>query len=322
MHELALPIPVTPYGDESGYGYLLRASTANGVSISAIRRLLGIGANERIKRDHAGQLSQLFGCDLAWLSQALPHGGARRQLSRIEWYGHSFRAPTALRLKAGRICTGCLKERDYLRSVWDLSLYSACARHRRPMSEACIGCGRSLQWSRPAGTWCVCGRFLGYGNEQAPIERPQLVAGLLLETSFSRRDCDDLLAEFGLFHWLQLSPSGWHDLLMAFGLIERPFSQPPKRAHLAVPSTEEATRIAQTAMSRLLSWCNGGALCQDVAPLISQSYLHGLILNSPLERDRQVGLRCHEMIFGSSETDELRMAHPELRQLTLFGFEL
>lgn len=148
------------------------------------------------------------------------------------------------------------------------------------------------------------------------------MAGLLLETSFSRRDCDDLLAEFGLFHWLQLSPSGWHDLLMAFGLIERPFSQPPKRAHLAVPSTEEATRIAQTAMSRLLSWCNGGALCQDVAPLISQSYLHGLILNSPLERDRQVGLRCHEMIFGSSETDELRMAHPELRQLTLFGFEL
>lgn len=321
MDDATFPILVALQSDESGYGYLLRAASANGVTISVVRRFLGIGDNERIRREHAPRLSHLFGCDPGWLLHSIPQTHKGRRFSRVTWYGHAFRSPTALRLKAGQICSACLKERDYLRSIWDLSLYAVCSHHHVELSETCRGCSRRLQWNRQACTWCACGRFLGSRAGQDCTDLSLLLAHRIIEASFDGRDYAELLDQSALFNWLRLSPSGWHDLLMAFGLIDRPYTQPAKGAHLSAPNGAEARRISSMAMNRLRALSQRQTSPEDLSPLISQSFLRGLILNPTTEQDRQVGLRIHEMLHGASETALLRKAHPELSQLSLFGFE-
>lgn len=301
MVEVELPVKVNPHTDESGLGYCLRAAAANGTTISALHRLLNIGATERLGRQHSVRLSRILGCNEAWLARSLADRSGRRGSTSLVIYQYAFRSRTALRLRTPQLCERCLMEQDYIHSAWDLSLYTVCVRHQVELASICRHCKRNLSWSRPAPDWCTCGRFLGSKEAIASEDHPLILANQMMLRSFSGSFNVEALRIAGLFDWLNLSPSGWHDLLMGLGLVERRFVQPPREAYLTAPSSVNARTIASRGMRRLLSWSQGELEPQQLATTTSTPFLRGLVEMPGSPTDRQVGLRIFHLLFGKAD---------------------
>lgn len=159
---LPLLFTVAPQPDETLVGFLLRLSEANRLGSPQTLLAFLTGRNSQppswrhlVTLAEAcslplGDLSHLFGfvsrnCDgetiwrigSEWVSK--PYFVSSRKLS---------------------YCPLCLAQSPYLRSVWELTLYHACARHRILLESVCPRCGRSTSWLRPSVALCTCGANL------------------------------------------------------------------------------------------------------------------------------------------------------------------
>lgn len=62
-----------------------------------------------------------------------------------------------IRVVDTKICSGCLRESNYCRKVWDLAAVTACPVHGTILLDECPNCHRRVLWSRKAVSVCACG---------------------------------------------------------------------------------------------------------------------------------------------------------------------
>jgi len=55
-----------------------------------------------------------------------------------------------------KICPLCLKEKNYLRKVWEISPVSSCPIHKCLLLDTCINCSDKIKWERPTINLCRC----------------------------------------------------------------------------------------------------------------------------------------------------------------------
>lgn len=154
-----------PYPDESLAGYIIRLSEANHYAspklifqVSGLRAR-GIYANIFYQeKDDLSRLSNL--CDVEkntlWL-MAFP-GFIFRQAKVVKQAKvFSDVVPTdALNRNRVQLCPICLQEKPYYRSIWELSIVSACPLHHCVLINRCPQCQLPIQWSRPSIVLCSC----------------------------------------------------------------------------------------------------------------------------------------------------------------------
>lgn len=150
----SLLVTPPPYEDESLAGYILRLAQRNYYpSPNWILKLAGLKANSSIRlmcnRSEPSRLSQLIQVNDEHLrGMALfPHEVVSEEDSfdyTIYTYGR-------------KLCPSCLKEALYCRKIWDWKIVKACPLHQCLLLEKCLGCQKSIRWSRPGVTRCRCG---------------------------------------------------------------------------------------------------------------------------------------------------------------------
>jgi hypothetical protein len=161
-----LPFTEEPQPDENFVGYLLRLTQLNDYdTVSWILQMAHIrdyaDASSSFSSDPSLDLlplAQLAGVNCLKLSQLIYRPiriTANRKMGEYSVFG----APLAhylIRRKHPKICPGCLREREYLRRVWDLAPVTACPLHKCLLLDECPSCGARISWSRRAISVCRC----------------------------------------------------------------------------------------------------------------------------------------------------------------------
>lgn len=141
---LGLLIAVKPYRDESLPGFLHRTAEANGLDgmfVTALFRSAICSSNG------AGSL----------MEKMLP----RWQGIAQEIGTPSTRPMPLWNLRRRRFCSICLAEAPYWRAQWDLSLATACPKHKIPLRDACQRCGQHFDWTQHPALACpTCGAII------------------------------------------------------------------------------------------------------------------------------------------------------------------
>lgn len=154
------PLLITPppVADESGIGYVVRASEANGYpTASYVLDLVGTGSFDCFGEGRARQLSRLLNLPWARAEDFIPFWiKSTRQSSRWRWMGHAIQ-PLFLSFLRARVCPLCLAEAPYIRAIWDLWLITHCPIHNGRLIDACPRCGEPITVKRPFLLWCACG---------------------------------------------------------------------------------------------------------------------------------------------------------------------
>lgn len=154
-----------PYSDESLAGYIIRLSQANYYEspkwifqMSGLR-LRGIYANVfNQEKDDLSGLSNISDVEVGMLwSMAFPavafsHPNVVRQ---VKVFGNVVLTST-LNYNRVQLCPICLQESPYYRSIWDLSVVSACPFHDCLLINRCPSCHQEIKWSRPSVVRCQC----------------------------------------------------------------------------------------------------------------------------------------------------------------------
>ena len=79
-----------------------------------------------------------------------------------------------IRRENPKICSLCLSEKNYLRKVWEISLFTACPIHKCLLLDACLNCSNKIEWERPTIELCRCG-FDFRKSEVFPVDTNELV---------------------------------------------------------------------------------------------------------------------------------------------------
>lgn len=234
---LGLLVRITPYADESLPGFLHRLGEANGLS--------GTFMVERFKSEnYAGQESCCIpaGVSASWR-------GIARELR-----APSTRPMPIWNLRRRRYCGKCLGEMPYWRASWDLSLTTACPRHRVRLLDTCRHCGTALDWSAHMTPACpVCGHALS-------SDRPDYLPAASLEEIWLSRELALRLTgkgHLGNRHFEHLNLADFHEIAFRLGACAaRPNARKPLK--IADSGSLEAGRpICQAAAAMLRDWPNG-----------------------------------------------------------------
>ncbi|MEX8195319.1 TniQ family protein [Comamonas guangdongensis] len=302
--------------DESGLGFCLRSVAMNGGRLSALHRLLGMGASERLKAVHAPRLAQWFGVDKARLAHRLPAILPRSMGARRACYGHLFRQPGVLRTNQPQVCPQCIHEKGYLLDVWDLTLSTCCLEHGLCLTGRCPQCQAAIKWDRKGVQWGGCRHHLG-STDKAVLAAPELLcAQRILQASLRLTQC---AGDTGVPAWITgLSLDGWMQVFYAFGLLRSSWSPLCPRELSRCLAPAEAQEVVKRALGRLQAFTgmpkHGGAW----ASVVARAPLIGLITCPTGRRDQAIGRQLFQQIFGQKEMDIVVRRYPELGQLNLF----
>ena len=61
-----------------------------------------------------------------------------------------------IRLRHPKICTACLREKSYVRRIWELAPVTTCPVHKCLLLDECPNCGKRISWTRPSVSYCTC----------------------------------------------------------------------------------------------------------------------------------------------------------------------
>lgn len=172
---------VEPYQHEDIWGYLHRVATTNRIAgidgvlkdaLGKTQHAISTTALPRLAeycRLHPEEISQLSGLEVRLAD------GAKVWQVCDEWVSKpSFIAPNR-----STVCAQCLRQAPYVRGLWALSLYTACAYHGVELLEACPACGHRLQWRRRHLEYCSCGFELA-AAEAYPAKEDALLMSFLI----------------------------------------------------------------------------------------------------------------------------------------------
>jgi hypothetical protein len=238
-----LPLQVPHADQESGLGYLLRAFSANGMTLAKARQHLQIPDWRSLTFDHVAILAHATCADPTWLRASLMLRASETPEQYL-FHGHRFRCPADPNMGA-RVCPDCLRERRWCHRAWILPGAVACPDHARLLIDTCGRCQRLITWRRPAADVCNCGRYLKDGSQDSLPMPINLIAEWTAWLN-ARLDGDDggFTPEFpGVPRLLgHLSIHGASALVLAFGLIDRPGTPaaPGRRSKMALSATAAA----------------------------------------------------------------------------------
>ena len=317
-----LPVRCDLSDDESGYGFLLRSSKANGISLDRLMELAGVRSRTWLRLKDIETLAFLTNTApdaLAYRTRQRSVSGGRRVFAFLgcEWMGVE-----AFRVRSLQVCPDCLKERERCPAVWELTGYCVCVRHHRLLIDRCGRCQRQLGWSRPATDICRCKHYLARTAEQA-VANPLLTAwcAWLESRSVGAR----LLDVAGVLPtWLlPLEPDAAFQLMMALGRRgaegERISAADGVRA---VTPTDMAACVARgLALAPALS--DNSALQREAAELIDAARLERLVRFGVDETVRRIARQLLGRMRRPSRLNQIgqpmRNGRATRGQLELFG---
>jgi hypothetical protein len=304
------------YNDESGLGYCLRAASQNGGRLISLKSLVGIGACERFKSDHAHRIARLFNVDEAVLGNKLPRD-VKRQPIKTYCYGQAFRSLGSLRSRRPQICPVCISVMPYLKDSWDIGLSTCCLIHKVRLVDCCLKCGASVRWDRPSVAWGHCGHHLGGDGTKA--SNALLIAQHLFENTL--RPCSTHKRMLGgqlLCVLSFLTLDGLIQVLSAFGILERAWAAILPGGLLRCPSSTDAAALVERAIQRVQILGNDLDARGGICSLIAEVPLLTLMIDPASCADRDVSMGLYEMLFGFDALEKIRRRYPELRQMRLF----
>lgn len=177
-----------PTPDERLPGYMLRMSSANG--LSSPRLLFRHTLNSNV-----GHMA--YPVDTTGLGRMLDVGsdvierlayGISGQGGNLTFNGHQIGRGTVYTLKP-KVCPACLQERLVVPAVWDFSHWLVCPIHSVWLVNRCQACDKSISWCRPGVDLCRCGGSLSRADhhraDSNQVALAELLAGLLSPASQS-----------------------------------------------------------------------------------------------------------------------------------------
>lgn len=175
---LPLPLRIIPEADESLFGFILRLAHRNDLSdASLIIEAMGVADMcGPISNSALEMLSALSSRTIEEL-KAMQPPQARR--GNIRLHGRILPDEICDR-DFHKVCPLCLVERPIYRTVWELSPYLVCPKHRTRLLDKCPTCGRWLrrQSRCPRFLRCPAGHFLALRDFRAHAE-PSLSSAYL-----------------------------------------------------------------------------------------------------------------------------------------------
>lgn len=148
---------VLPLSDESVIGYLMRVAYRNHL----------LGPEELIIRIIGNSTRNLFIADQSTMAYiCLTRAEEIRHLTGFEqwhqgesrwWIASEWIAKSSFVMnRSSKVCPVCLAESPHLRGLWNLSLYTVCAKHQVRLVDTCPNCMRRLKWNRRKPEMCGC----------------------------------------------------------------------------------------------------------------------------------------------------------------------
>lgn len=231
-----LLIDIRPHADESLLGYVHRLAEVNG--------LVGRFSQKDVRSSACPEYLAMVkgnGAHPSWLPVYTELLGCAAQSTRL-W---NFRHP--------RYCPVCLEESLYWRASWDISLMTACSRHRLRLLDSCQNCGKSLSWDRHNAAYCSsCTHPLtlrASGEKMVAIEELWFVQELEHRLVYEPRLLDQSMRHMTL--------DCFHEIAFRLGVcVIRRQRLMPRKIRLA-RSMDAAQSIAYVAGRIFYAWPNG-----------------------------------------------------------------
>jgi hypothetical protein len=176
---MRLPKAVTPKPLESLTGFLMRVAEQNRLPTLAVLRAFQGHARHPPRLKDAVAFAHFCGCSVAEVLQLV--GFDRRDAAGRHgvMIGNDFVTNRFVSSRFLSVCPCCLAEDPFLRGAWELTLYRACARHRKRLVSACPACDKQLRWFRPTVTRCSCGFRLAMAEPKDAVAEELLMAELI-----------------------------------------------------------------------------------------------------------------------------------------------
>ena len=315
LSDAQFPVLSEMHEDESGLGYCLRLAELNGVGLSQLKRLAGLGPNDSFRSTHAATLARLFSTDPSGLAHRL----ADLHPERSTLYGHRFERRGMLRIRKSQICALCIHESGYAKDAWDIGVATCCLTHSRCLMDICPNCLKDLSWNRPSIKWCKCGHYLGMdASLLGPCEDTQ-IAQRILELIMRRHSTTGLHELNVLIQpFTEMSLGGWIELLFALGLKERPWQPIRLGSFSFAPAASQTQKIVPRALRRLQTLMSNDTPSVHMAPCIYEVMLGNLAFNSRQATDSSLCRQLYARVFGSDRLIRLQRYAPCSAQLDMF----
>ncbi len=165
------------------HGFVRRLAEINGITLSAVMKLAGIGKIRPVSDDQlwqnladaAGTTIDVFARMRRLPADVLTASGA------VTFMGHALRLSHLVRDDM-RVCPECIRAGGTLREVWSISQITCCPKHGCQLVDTCDGCKRRLNFHHAGAEdpWaCVCDRELA-DLPVIPVSEMALAAARLL----------------------------------------------------------------------------------------------------------------------------------------------
>lgn len=172
---MKLPVPMTPYQDESLAGYVWRLATLNGYeNPQHMRRVLKCKASlyvgRRVMREAlpkvANSLAMLTGYSTKlFMTTFSPQCPTRTKKNLV-----AGAAIDDWRYGSPKICPACLTEHGYAQTAWGHLGYLVCTEHNTRLLTACPHCNQPIQWHADIANQCP------YCNQEWQVETTEVPA--------------------------------------------------------------------------------------------------------------------------------------------------
>lgn len=294
-------------------GYVLRCAHANGTNLHVLRRAIGMPDVGLLTGSHARSLAWLLQCSESWLATGLGRVHKEEGVSTLHCWGEKFFALNHVRRQWPQLCPECIHRDGYCHRVWDLSMATICARHKRRLIDECMNCNARLRWDRPSVDICQCGYGFEPDRRHAHLDETEQAFAFLLEELIS----DDLGASLSDLTALpmflrNMSVSGVVMLIEALGRLESEHQVVQTSRRAKSLRTNEWNDMVTRALSRLplLEYVN-----LQSRLLIDQVALQRLIHRST----NPVELQVASLLASHLPNAERSEKHGRAVQLSLFS---
>lgn len=233
---------------ESGAGYGLRMACRNGVSFSELAEIVESPGHRYLSARSVKYVAYLFGASPDALARATPVLARDQGRDVVIFHETMFTRPYLLRHAWPRLCPICLLEEGVARSYWEISIATACWKHRTRLVDECGFCGRRISWRRPGMLDCFCGA--NYVDQVIDVE-DEIELGLCayFEEKLTRSEPGTAL-HHPLFN--QLSLNSLLRLIWSLGIVSlMPCGKPIPGKVTRAPDVTSAVRLVYSAVESL-----------------------------------------------------------------------
>jgi len=155
-HRLPVQSPILE--QESLMGYVLRMSEKNHFSGTQwLSKVFKVERIHHLSRKHVPTIAWLFGEQSTSMENRYIEIRMSSSMPYANFYGHCVSRPFFIRLRCPQVCARCIEEEQFTKKWWDVSLATACFRHKLFLIENCQRCKKNLNWNRPGIAICQCG---------------------------------------------------------------------------------------------------------------------------------------------------------------------